>query len=57
MYRKAIMSVRNEVMSGMQMNVAMRTTEVFPEMVIQYIMIREESGSIDDMVVESSRHL
>jgi type IV pilus assembly protein PilC len=49
-YRKAIMSVRNEVMSGMQMNVAMRTTEVFPEMVIQMIMIGEESGSLDDML-------
>ncbi len=49
-YRKAILSVRNEVMSGMQMNVAMRTTEVFPEMVIQMIMIGEESGSLDDML-------
>jgi type IV pilus assembly protein PilC len=37
-------------MSGMQMNVAMRTTEVFPEMVIQMIMIGEESGSLDDML-------
>ena len=49
-YRKAIMSVRSEVMAGMQMNVAMRTTEVFPEMVIQMIMIGEESGSLDDML-------
>ena len=49
-YRKAILSVRNEVMSGMQMHVAMRTTEVFPEMVIQMIMIGEESGSLDDML-------
>jgi type IV pilus assembly protein PilC len=49
-YRKAILSVRNEVMSGMQMNIAMRTTKVFPEMVIQMIMIGEESGSLDDML-------
>ena len=49
-YRHAIMNVRNEVMSGMQMNVAMRTTNVFPEMVIQMIMIGEESGSLDDML-------
>lgn len=49
-YRHAIMNVRNEVISGMQMNVAMRTTNVFPEMVIQMIMIGEESGSLDDML-------
>jgi type IV pilus assembly protein PilC len=49
-YRKAILSVRNEVMSGMQMNIAMRTTKVFPEMVIQMVMIGEESGSLDDML-------
>ena len=44
------MNVRNEVISGMQMNVAMRTTNVFPEMVVQMIMIGEESGSLDDML-------
>ena len=49
-YRKAVMKVRSEVMSGMQMNVAMRTVDVFPDMVIQMIMIGEESGSIDDML-------
>ena len=49
-YRKAILGVRNEVMAGMQMHIAMRTTEVFPEMVIQMIMIGEESGSLDDML-------
>ncbi len=51
-YRKAIMNVRSEVMAGMQMNVAMRTTEVFPEMVIQMIMIGEESGALDDMLAK-----
>lgn len=49
-YKNAIMNVRNEVMAGMQMHVAMRTTNVFPEMVIQMIMIGEESGSLDDML-------
>ncbi len=49
-YRDAVMNVRNEVMAGMQMHVAMRTTNVFPEMVIQMIMIGEESGSLDDML-------
>ncbi|MDF0535134.1 type II secretion system F family protein [Shewanella sp. A32] len=49
-YRKALMNVRNEVMAGMQMNVAMRTTKLFPDMLIQMVMIGEESGSLDDML-------
>ena len=49
-YRKAVLAVRNEVMAGMQMHVAMRTVEVFPDIVTQMVMIGEESGSIDDML-------
>jgi type IV pilus assembly protein PilC len=49
-YRKALLKVRQEVMAGMQMNVAMRTTNLFPDMVIQMVMIGEESGGLDDML-------
>lgn len=49
-YRTAILSIRNEVMAGMQVNVAMRTVALFPDMVIQMVMIGEESGAIDDML-------
>ena len=49
-YRKALLKVRQEVMTGMQMNVALRTTNLFPDMLIQMVMIGEESGSIDDML-------
>lgn len=49
-FRDAILNVRNEVIAGMQMHIAMRTTDVFPEMVIQMVMIGEESGSIDEML-------
>ncbi|RYV03123.1 type II secretion system protein F [Shewanella sp. OPT22] len=49
-YRKALMKVRQEVMTGMQMNVALRTTNLFPDMLIQMVMIGEESGSLDDML-------
>jgi type IV pilus assembly protein PilC len=50
LYRDAVLAVRNEVMAGMQMHVAMRTVNVFPDMVTQMVMIGEESGSIDDML-------
>ncbi|MBE7214411.1 type II secretion system F family protein [Shewanella benthica] len=49
-YRKALLKVRSEVMAGMQMNVAMRTTGIFPDMLIQMVMIGEESGGLDDML-------
>jgi type IV pilus assembly protein PilC len=51
-YRSAINNVRNEVMAGMQMNVAMKTTTVFPDMVAQMVMIGEESGDLDGMLTK-----
>ena len=32
------MAIRNEVVAGMQINVAMRTVDLFPDMVIQMVM-------------------
>ena len=49
-YRKAILEVRSEVTSGMQMNMAMRNCKIFPDMVIQMVAIGEESGAVDDML-------
>jgi type IV pilus assembly protein PilC len=49
-YRTAIQSIRTEVMGGMQMNVAMKTTKAFPDMVSQMVMIGEESGDLDGML-------
>ncbi|GHA04226.1 type II secretion system F family protein [Oceanisphaera arctica] len=49
-YRQAVMQVRSEVMAGMQMNLALRSSHLFPDMVVQMVMIGEESGAIDDMM-------
>ncbi|WP_435235496.1 type II secretion system F family protein [Psychromonas sp. PT13] len=51
-YRTAINNIRTEVMAGMQMNVAMKTTTVFPDMVAQMVMIGEESGDLDGMLTK-----
>ncbi|PHS12439.1 MAG: type II secretion system protein F [Kangiella sp.] len=50
LYRDAIYSIRNDVTTGMQMNMAMTSTGVFPNMVVQMVAIGEESGSIDAML-------
>lgn len=49
-YRKAVLSIRDEVSSGQQMHLAMRATKVFPNMVVQMTSIGEESGALDDML-------
>ncbi|MEI6897422.1 MAG: type II secretion system F family protein [Psychromonas sp.] len=49
-YRSAINHIRTEVMVGMPMHVAMKSTATFPDMVSQMVMIGEESGSLDSML-------
>jgi len=51
-FRDAILEVRAEVVSGMQMNLAMRNASIFPDMVIQMVAIGEESGAVDDMLAK-----
>ncbi|MBQ1784311.1 MAG: type II secretion system F family protein [Gammaproteobacteria bacterium] len=51
-YRDAILTIRREVETGMQMNIAMRMTNAFPDMVVQMVAIGEESGAVDDMLAK-----
>ena len=49
-YAQAIDDVRSDVMGGMQLNTAMKATQVFPAMLNQMVMIGEEAGSLDSML-------
>jgi type IV pilus assembly protein PilC len=49
-YTNAIMEIRLDVMGGMQLNTAMRATQIFPPMMNQMVMIGEEAGSLDAML-------
>lgn len=49
-YTRAIMEIRQDVMGGMQLNTAMRATQIFPPMMNQMVMIGEEAGSLDSML-------
>lgn len=49
-FRDAILFIKKEVAGGLQMNTAMRSTGIFPDMVTQMIAIGEESGAVDDML-------
>ncbi|QGX39016.1 type II secretion system F family protein [Permianibacter aggregans] len=49
-YRNAILKIRDDVTTGTQMNLAMQSSGVFPNMVVQMVAIGEESGSLDSML-------
>jgi type IV pilus assembly protein PilC len=49
-YHDAIMKMRDEIATGTQLQVAMRETNLFPNMVIQMVAIGEEAGSLDQML-------
>lgn len=49
-YKDAIMKIKEDVTSGLQINMAMTSTGVFPNMVNQMVAIGEESGAVDTML-------
>lgn len=49
-YQEALEKVCSNTASGMPMFIAMRLSNAFPEMVLQMVMIGEESGRLDDML-------
>ena len=49
-YKEAVLKMRDEVSTGTQINVAMKQTQLFPNMVVQMTAIGEEAGSVDTML-------
>jgi type IV pilus assembly protein PilC len=49
-YGEAIMQMREDIAVGHQLQLAMRQTSLFPNMVVQMTAIGEESGSLDHML-------
>lgn len=49
-YEKAVLNVRDEVSTGIQLNASMRKSGVFPSMLLQMTSIGEESGALDEML-------
>jgi len=55
-YVDAVYKIRDDVSSGQQLNFAMRSTGVFPNMIIQMVAIGEEAGALDDMLDKSASY-
>ena len=51
-----LIKVKTDVSSGIQLNYAMKQTEVFPNMVIQMVAIGEESGALDGMLDKAATY-
>jgi type IV pilus assembly protein PilC len=52
----AVYKIRDDVSTGQQLNFSMRSTGVFPNMVIQMVAIGEESGALDSMLDKSATY-
>jgi len=55
-YAYAILRVKEDVSGGMALNLSLRSTGLFPNMLIQMATIGEESGSLDDMLGKVADH-
>lgn len=49
-YRRAVLTVKEDVSAGQQLQFSMKSTGVFPPMAVQMVAIGEESGALDSML-------
>jgi type IV pilus assembly protein PilC len=49
-FKRAVLRIKQDVSTGMQLNFSMRASGVFPNMAVQMTAIGEESGALDDML-------
>ena len=50
LFQEATLRMKDEVATGTQLQQSMRSTGLFPNMVVQMVAIGEESGSLDEML-------
>lgn len=55
-YAKAIRQIRDDVTTGTTLYNAIKSTGLFPNMLLQMVSIGEESGALDDMLDKVANH-
>ena len=55
-YASAIRRIRDDVTAGTALAIAIRTTGLFPTMLLQMTAIGEESGALDDILGKVADH-
>ncbi|MDC0003402.1 type II secretion system F family protein [Porticoccaceae bacterium] len=56
LYSDAIMKIRDEVMTGIQLQQAIKNRGMFPTLLQQMAAIGEESGALDEMLEKAATH-
>ena len=56
LYADAIMKIRDEVMTGIQLQQAIKNRNMFPTLLQQMAAIGEESGALDEMLEKAATH-
>jgi type IV pilus assembly protein PilC len=51
-FKEGVLVIKDEVATGTQLNVAMKNSQLFPNMVVQMTAIGEEAGSMDAMLAK-----
>lgn len=54
LYSEAILKIKDDVMTGQQLNFAMASSGLFPPMITQMVAIGEESGNLEEMLAKSA---
>ncbi len=49
-YRNALLKIRDDVTTGLQLTYSLRAAQLFPIMILQMVSIGEESGALDAML-------
>ena len=49
-YSEAVLQMREQVATGIQLQQSMKNVELFPHMVVQMVAIGEEAGSVETML-------
>lgn len=55
-YEKGILRIRDDVSTGIQLNTSMRSSNLFPGMMLQMTAIGEESGALDSMLDKAATY-
>ena len=56
LYHDAILKVRDDVTTGVQLQIAIKATQMFPILLQQMTAIGEESGALDEMLEKAALH-
>ncbi|GAB2878148.1 type II secretion system F family protein [Microbulbifer echini] len=56
LYEEATYKIRDSVSTGIPLNTAMRTSDLYPTMLIQMTAIGEESGALDEMLSKAAEY-